>query len=99
MANNLDNLGLTPAADLSVQTVTQIQAASYKLPSPTLVANAVVPEVFLIKRRKRRNCITYEAAGCMRVHSEQEWNEQVMRIPKSLKRLLSDPVVSSRVHQ
>lgn len=35
----------------------------------------------------------------MGVHSEEERNEQVMCVPESLKRLLTDLCVSSRVHE
>jgi len=35
----------------------------------------------------------------MSIHAQQEWDEKVVRVPKRLKRLLSYPVVSGRVHQ
>jgi hypothetical protein len=35
----------------------------------------------------------------VRVHTEQERNEEVMGVPESLKGLLSDPVVCGGVHE
>lgn len=35
----------------------------------------------------------------MGVHSEEEGNEQVMRVPESLEGLLTDLRMSSRIHQ
>jgi hypothetical protein len=99
VTDNLDNLGLSPTADLAVQTVAKIETATDKLPSPAFVANAVGPEVLLVKWGEVGNSVTDEAAGCMCVHAEQEWNEEVVSVPESLKRLLSDPVVGGGVDQ
>jgi hypothetical protein len=99
VADDLDNLGLASAADLSVETVHEVQTAADKLPSPALVTNAVGPEVVVIERGKGRSCVTHEAASGMRVHAKQEWDKQMMRVPEGLERLLSDPVVGCRVHQ
>lgn len=70
VADDFDNLSLSPLADLTVETVEEIQAATDKLPSPALVTDAVGPEVLLIEWRKRGCSITNEATGCMRVHAE-----------------------------
>ena len=99
VANDLDNLGLAPATNLTVQTVHEVQAAAYKLPSPSLVTNAVGPEVVVIKGRKGLCSVTHEAAGCVCVHAEQERDEEVVRVPKRLERLLSDPVMGCGVDQ
>lgn len=45
MLNDLGDAGLAPAADLTVQTVEQVETTAYKFPSPTLVTDAVGPEV------------------------------------------------------
>lgn len=34
----------------------------------------------------------------MGIHAQQEWDEEVVGIPESLKGLLANPVVGSRVH-
>ena len=99
VTDDLDNLSLPPAADLAVQAVHQVQATTKELPSPSLVTNAVGPEVLFVEGRIGRSSVTDEAAGSMRVHAEQERNEQVVRIPEGLERLLSDPVVGGRVDQ
>jgi hypothetical protein len=99
MSDNLDNLGFPSAADLAVETIHEIQPTSDKLPSPPLVPDAVRPEVVSGEWRKRGNSVADEAAGGVRVHTKQEWDEEVMGVPESLKRLLSDPVVRSGVHE
>jgi hypothetical protein len=99
MTDDLDNLGLTPAADLTVETVKEVETATEELPSPTLITNAVSPEVLLVEWRPCGNGVSDEAAGCVCVHAEQEGNEQVVSVPESLERLLSDPVVGSGVDQ
>lgn len=82
MANDLYDLSLSTTADLSIQAVEKIKTTTNKLPSPALVANAVSPEVLLVKWRKCGGCITNEAVGSMRVHAEQERDKQVMRVPE-----------------
>lgn len=99
MTNDLDDSGLASAADLTIETVTEIKTAAYKFPTPTLVTNAMGPEVLLVERGKGRCGITDEAACCVRVHAEQERDEQVVRVPKGLKRLLSDPSMGSGVDE
>jgi hypothetical protein len=99
VAHDLDNLGLASAADLTVEAIAEVKTTAYKLPSPTLVTNAVSPEAFLVEWRERCSSVTNEAAGCVCVHAEQERNEEVVGVPKGLEGLLSDPVVRSGVDQ
>lgn len=99
MTHDLDNLRLPPAPNLTVQTVKQVKTSSYKFPSPTFVANAVVPEVCSRKRRVSWDGITDEAVGSVRVHAEKERNEQMMSVPESLEGLLSDPVMRGRIDE
>lgn len=99
MTDNLHNFCLSAAADLTVQTIHQVQTTSKEFPSPTFVANAVVPEVGTSKRRMSGSGVTDEAAGGMRVHPQQERNEEVVSVPESLERLLPDPVVCCGVHE
>src|SRR3712207_4052153 len=70
VADDLDNLGLAPAANLSVETVEEVQTATDKLPSPTLVTDTMGPEVIVIKGRKVGDCVTDEAASRVGVHAE-----------------------------
>jgi hypothetical protein len=84
VADNLDNLGLAPAANLAVQTVDKVKTTAYKLPSPALVADAVGPEVGLVERRKGRGGVTDEAARGMGVHAKQERDEEVVGVPERL---------------
>jgi hypothetical protein len=97
MADDLDDLSLTPATDLSVETVQEVKTTTEELPSPTFVTDAMGPEVVGVERRKGWSCVTDEAASCVRVHSEQERDKQMMRVPECLERLLSDPVMGCRV--
>jgi hypothetical protein len=99
MTNNLDNLGLAPAANLTVQTVGEVETTTYKLPSPALVTDAVRPEVLLVEGREGGGSVTDEAAGSVRVHAEQERDEEVVSVPKGLERLLAYPGMGSRVDQ
>jgi hypothetical protein len=59
----------------------------------------VLPEDFAGKGRKRLDGVTNEASCGMGVKAEQEWNEEMMGIPEGLKGLLTDLVVSGRVHE
>ena len=70
MAHNFDDLCLASATNLSVQTVEEVQAATNELPSPTLVTNAVSPEIVAIEGRPSWDSITDETAGCVGVHAE-----------------------------
>ena len=99
VADDLDDLCLAPAADLSVEAVEKIKATTDKLPSPTFVTDTMGPEVVMIERRKSRGSVTDEAASRVRVHAEKEWDKQVMCVPKRLERLLSDPVMSCGIDQ
>lgn len=98
VANDFDDLGLAPATDFAVKTVHQVQAATNELPTPTLVSNTVCPEVVVIERREGWRCVSYEAASCVCVHAEQERNKEMVGVPEGFEGLLSDPVVSGRVH-
>jgi hypothetical protein len=99
VTNDLDNLGFTPAANLTVHAVEQVETAAYKLPSPTFVTNAVGPEVVMVERGEGGSGVTDKTAGGVGVHAEQERDKEVVSVPEGLKRLLSYPVVSGRVDQ
>jgi hypothetical protein len=57
------------------------------------------PEVVVVKRRESWCCISYEAASRVCVHAEEKRNEEMVGVPEGFEGLLSDPVVSGRVHQ
>lgn len=99
MTDNSRDLGRPTSTDLTIETLHQVNATANELPTPTLITNAVLPEQLAGEWRESIGCVTDEAANCMRVHAEQEWNEQVVRVPERLERLLADPVVGGRVHQ
>ena len=99
MANNPNNLRLPPAPDLSVQPLSQIDATSPQLPSPTLVSDAVSPKLLSGKGRKRQLRVADETTGSMGIHGQQKRNKQMMRVPERLERLLSDLGVRRGVHQ
>jgi hypothetical protein len=99
VTDNLDNLSRPPASNLTVETIKKIQTTSYQFPTPSLITNAVGPEVILVEGREGIRSVTDETAGGVGVHAEEEGDEQVMDIPESLERLLADPVVSCRVDE
>jgi len=84
MTDDSDNLSLSSAPNLAIQAINKVQTASDKFPSPTLVANTVGPEVVMVEGREIRDGITHEAAGGMRIHAKQEWDEKMVSIPKGL---------------
>lgn len=59
----------------------------------------MLPENLTGERRERSSRIADEAADGVRVHAQQERDEEVVSVPKGLKRLLSNSVVGSRVHE
>jgi hypothetical protein len=59
----------------------------------------VGPETFFIERRIRSRSISDEAVRGVCVHSEEKRDKQVMCVPKRLKRLLADLVMSSGVYE
>lgn len=50
----------------------------------------MIPEISSSKRAERLRCIPHEATGGVRIHGEQERNEEVVGVPKGLVALLSD---------
>jgi hypothetical protein len=99
VADDLDNLGLAPAADLTVQAVGEVKTTTDKLPSPSLITDAVGPEADLVERRKGSCCVADEAACGVGVHAEQERDKKVVSVPESLERLLANAVMGGRVDQ
>jgi hypothetical protein len=97
VTNDLDNLSLASAADLAVETIEEVQETTDKLPSPAFITKAMVPEIIVIEWRICRSSVTDEATSGVGVHSEQEGDKQVMRVPECLKRLLADPVMGCGV--
>lgn len=57
------------------------------------------PEGFAGKRRKGILGISNETVGCVSVHSQQEWDEEVMCVPERLERLLAYAVMCRGVHE
>jgi signal transduction histidine kinase len=99
VTDDLDDLGLPPAANFTVQTVHEVQTTAYKLPSPALITDAVGPKVLLVERRVGRDRVAHEAVGSVRVHAKQERNEEVVGVPESLERLLSNSVMGRGVDE
>lgn len=98
MADNTSDLGSTTSTDLTVETLNQVDAATKQFPSPTFVTNTVLPEDLTRERRECVGGVTDEATHSVRVHAQQERNEQVVSVPERLERLLPNSVVGSRVH-
>lgn len=99
MSYDAYNLCLPPAAYLTINSFNEVKSTSPKLPSPTFISKAMIPEVLTGERREWVCTITNEAACGVGVESKKEGNEQMVSVPESLERLLSDLGVCSRVHQ
>lgn len=98
MLDDLHDPRLPPRSDLPVKPLAQVERTSNDLPSPALISNAMFPEVLVVKGTIWQLAVPHEAASRMRVHAEQEWHEQVMRVPECLVALLSHPIVACRIH-
>lgn len=98
VTDDASNPGRTASPDLAVKPLDQINAATKEFPPPSLITKAVRPERFASERRVWIGRVTDKTPDCVGVHAQEEWDKQVMGVPKGLKRLLADPVVSSCVH-
>lgn len=99
MTDNFDNLRLTARANLTIQTFDQIKATSPQLPSPSLVSQAMIPEVRSCKWREWIDAITHKATSGMCVHGQEKRDEEVVRIPEGFEGLLADLCVGRGIHQ
>lgn len=70
MAEDTSNLRISATTDLSVQSLHEIQTAAEQLPSPTLVADAVVPEGFSRKWGVWLYALAHEASGGVGVETQ-----------------------------
>lgn len=94
MTDDSDNLGLPSASNLTIQTFTEVKSTSPELPSPTLITNAMAPEIVMVKRREWLHGVTNEASGSVSVETQKKRNEEMMRVPERFERLLADFCVS-----
>lgn len=92
------NLGGPARLDFAVYALAEVDAAADEFPTPSFVADAVVPERCTVKGGVGFRRIANEAPGGMGVESEEEGNEEVMCIPERLVRLLPDLGVGSGEH-
>lgn len=99
MSDDTSNLGLTTGTNLAIQTLNQVEATSEELPSPSEITNAVRPVLLTVKWRKSISGITNEAADSVGVESQEEGDEQVVGVPESLERLLTDTSMSGSIHE
>lgn len=86
-------------AHFAIETLEEVETASPELPSPAEVADAVSPVLFTSERREGIDRVSNEATSRVRVEGKEEGDEQVMSIPKRLKRLLANAGMRSRVHE
>ena len=97
--NHFGDLCGPSRSNFTVDSLQQIQGAGEKLPSPSFVADAVLPERFPRERRIRIYRIAHEAAGGMGVHAEKKGYKQVMRVPERFERLSANVAVCGGVHE
>lgn len=99
MPDDTGNLGLTHGTDLAIQPLKEVESTGPELPSPTQVTDAMVPILFACKRRNGVGGVSDEAADGVGVECEEEWDKEMVQVPKCLEGLLPDTVVCRRVHQ
>ena len=99
MPHNLDDLGLPTRPDLAVESFKKVDDSTNQFPPPSLVANAVAPEVLSSKRRFRLDAIAYETSSGMRVHGQQERDEKVVSVPERFVALLPYLRMCCREHE
>jgi len=99
VADDTGDLSLAASPDFTVESLDEVQTTCPQLPPPAEITNTVVPVFLARERRDRVGCVPDEAAHGVGVKTEEERDEEVVRIPESLERLLSDFVVSRRVHE
>lgn len=61
MADDFLYFGGAPGADLAIDALDEVETAGPKFPAPTLVANAVIPEVSARERRVTIRGVANEA--------------------------------------
>jgi len=99
VADDFDDLGRAPRVDFAVEALEQVDATAPELPPPALVADAVVPEVGAGEGGVGVGAVADEAVGGVGVEAKQEGDEEVVRVPERLERLLPDFGVRGGVHQ
>ena len=76
---------VSPSTDLTIESLAQVESTSYQFPSPSFISYAVIPERFPGEWRIGFDSVANEAICCVCIHSQQEWNKEVMCIPECLK--------------
>lgn len=99
MFYDFENLRWPASANLSIYPLKQIQPTADQLPSPALISETVIPEVFASKRRHRLDCISNKASSSMAVHGQKKRHKQMMRVPECLVGLLTNLLMRCSVHQ
>lgn len=99
MADHFEDGCRAPAADLAVDTLAEIKGAAPELPPPALVAYAMVPKGLTGKGGVGQRGGADKAAGCVRVKTEEERNEEMVSIPESLIGLLPYLCMGGGEHQ
>jgi hypothetical protein len=99
MTNDTDNLGFSAGPDLTIDSLDKVETTSPKLPSPSLISNAMPPEVGLIEWREGHSGVTHEATSGVSVETEHKRNEEVVSVPESFEGLLANFSVGSCIHQ
>lgn len=67
MTDHFGNFSRPPGIDLAVNALKEVQPSTPELPSPSFVADAVIPEWLACQRREWRYGVSDEAAGRMSI--------------------------------
>lgn len=99
MFDDFDNFCWPASANLSIYSFGQIQSTTDQLPSPALISETVVPEIFASKRRHGLDSIPNEASSSMAVHGQKKRYKQMMRVPKRFIGLLPNLLMRRGVYE
>ena len=99
VADDFGDSRRAPGLNGAVDALDQINASGDELPSPAVVADAVVPEVSSCEGGIGHCGVADETAGGVRVHCQEEGDEKVVGVVEGFETLLTDLVVRGGEHE
>ena len=82
MSDHLGDSGFSASADFAVDTLDEVHATAEEFPAPAFVADAVGPEVVAGEGGVGVGAVSHETACGVRVHAEEEGDEEVVSVPE-----------------
>lgn len=99
MTDDSHNRSISSRSNLAVKSLNQVKATSPELPSPSLITDAMVPEIVTSEWREGVRGVSNEASSGVGVEPKHEGDEQVVSVPERLKGLLTNLGMGGRVHE